>query len=229
MKDKNYRPALAWKRYLWKTGDKAHGIGYEKLKSELRNQFTDEQFKRIHGNPRDNENECLHSVASKKFSKATRPPCPAVFQAIIASTAAQKNWGRGYYWQQVLQTFGSLSNGHLLILDRLQKECIYNWYRSRSVKLRIKRACAKKKYQETKQKRAENKRKGMGKPMYSKGIDAPKSKSGTKRSMVTTKTHAPHPKKAIFACTYCGKGYKSAGWLNRHEQSCDSKPKQVDK
>ena len=68
---------------------------YEKLKLELRSQFTDEQFKRMHGNLRDDENDCLHSVASKKFSKAIRPPCPAVFQALIASTAAQKNWVRG--------------------------------------------------------------------------------------------------------------------------------------
>ena len=75
--------------------DSTHKKAFQALRETLRKQFTDVQFIRILGIPRDIVNESLNSAASKRFSKTTRPPCREVFKAIIASSAACKNDGRG--------------------------------------------------------------------------------------------------------------------------------------
>ncbi len=56
----------------------------------FREKFPDHQFVRIHGLPRDNVNEGMHSMAAKKFNEATKPPTESVFKAIIAATVAHK-------------------------------------------------------------------------------------------------------------------------------------------
>ena len=174
-KGQTYAPALAYGKYLDRNRDPIHAKGYKYLLEELRSKFPDEQFIRLHGNPRSQDNENLHSMATKKFSKATRPPGLKAFTGIIASAAGIKNWGRGFYLQRVLSAFGSVRNSHSVILNKLQLQSIYNWYRSRTDKLKIKRAVSKKKYQEKNQKRQSNTQKKA--KQYAKNCDKATTKS----------------------------------------------------
>ena len=218
-----YAPALARGKYLNKSGgDK---LAYDSLKAELRAKFPDEQFIRIHGLPRSNENECLHSMACKKFSKATRPPCFDVFQGIVACTAAQKNWGRGHFLYEVLKSFGALGNEHLITLNRLQRTCISNWYRGRCPELKIKRASAKKAFMETQAKR--NKFREKKKALYKKNIDKATARvSGNKRNRNKTLSTnvGPRKKKQKYSCPHCEKQYTYKGhYYNKHVNNCDKK------
>ena len=138
--------------------------GYQLLKTELRATYTNEQLLRLHGNPRDQDNESMHSAAAKKFSKATRPPCLEVFTGQIASTAGMKNWGRGYYLYRVVDLFGSVVHDHKCIINKLQLQCIYTWHRSRADTVKIQRAVSKKKYKETQARRTK------GRTTYAKHV-----------------------------------------------------------
>ena len=143
-------------KYLDRKSDEVHKKGYDFLIEELKVKFPDSQWERLHGDPRSQDNESLHSMASKMFSKATRPPGLLIFLGIIACIAGITNWGRGCYLIRVLSSYGPLRNRHLLSLNKIQQLSIYNWHTTRSFELRIRRAVAKKKYKQRQQKRAKN-------------------------------------------------------------------------
>ena len=223
-KDEFYSPAFARGKYHDRYNDEIHAKAYENLLQELKEKFPEDQWERLHGEPRDQDNESLHSMASKRFSKATRPPGKDVFTGIIASVAGIKNWGRGYYIYRVLNVFGLVTNHHMLKLNRMQRKCIYNWHRSRSVSLRIKRAVAKKKYKERQQKRAQNRANNITK--YQKNCDRLAGKKRKRDSETTNNsTSEPRqkkPRKKVtydykYACDKCGAQYKYEKRFNKHK------------
>ena len=164
-------------------------------------------------------------MASKRFSKATRPPGKDVFTGIIASVAGVKNWGRGYYMYRVLNVFGLITNDHMIKLNKLQKQSIYNWYRSRSASLRIKRAVARKKYKERQQRRAKHTANNIAK--YQKNCDKLAGKKRKRQNNNTnTNNSVPVPQKKKqrtityeykYRCSKCGKQYKYEKRYKNHK------------
>ena len=147
----------------------------------MKDKFSKEQLQRLHGNPRNNDNENIHSMTCKKFSKATRAPTLKVARGIVASSAGHKNWGKGMYFYKICGKFGRIRNKHKLKFNRTQRKGISNWWRSRSVEVKIKRARKKKKFMERQRKRARN----MQRQTYKKNIDKAKGACNTKTN--TTK------------------------------------------
>ena len=95
-------------------------------------------------------------MTCKKFFKATRPPTLKVARGIVASSAGHKNWGKGMYFYKTCRKFGRIRNEHELKFNRTQRKGIYNWWRSRSVEVKVKRARKKKRFLERQRQRAKN-------------------------------------------------------------------------
>ena len=149
---------------------------------------------------------------AKRASKATRPPCLPVFIGITASTAGAKNWGRGKYLLSVIDKFGMVSNDHKMILNKLQVQCIYNWYRVRSDRVKIQRASAKKKFQKTQARRAKHRE------TYSKNCDKPTTTKTTKKRNISKQQPPAKKQKTAkkYVCSRCTKTYTYKGPYETH-------------
>ena len=187
--------------------------------------------------PRDNVNDSMHSTAAKKFSKASRPPCFSVFEAIIASVAATKNDGRGAFLYDVISAFGHVCNAQIDKCNKIQSQCIYNWHRVRSDRHKKLRARKRKKYIDRQRKREKNRAKHDGVPIsdhYAKNIDNIPNENFDV-NMVDVNTDAnistptePPKKKAKYSCLRCGKEYKYKASYDKHVKpplKCRSKSK----
>lgn len=209
----DYRPGLGGGTYMDRKNNPIHKKAFDALIKKLREQYTDDQFDRIHGMPRDNVNEALNSVAAKRFGKATRQACREVFRAQIGATAASKNDGKGLYLCNVVSRFGYIDTKHEELLNRIQLNKIYNWHRTRSDEYKKLRAKARKKYKTRELKRKRNKEKYKGVSMdirYEKDIDNKTGKEPpAKRARVETQNK--------IKCPYCDKTYGEKNhWYDKH-------------
>ena len=215
-KNPEYCPAINGGSYFDKEGNEVHKITYKEIMSLVNEYFTEERLKRLHGIPRTNDNEMAHSITSKRFSKATRPPKVEVAQGIVASVAGTWNWGRGMWMFHLCKSLGFVSNQHKLKFNQIQSRVMYNWHRSRSDEYKIKQAVKTKKFTDRQQKRKKNR----DKLSYKKNTDKPTTK---KRPRASNKPAAePKSKKQkttkgpAYICARCKKGYTYRASYDKH-------------